>query len=76
MSISSGHWEFSYKDADMLMSDEDLDKYQLKLLEIRDRYKDKVELTPTRLKRLTSVLFGHRNLVSRMEFSNCIGSEE
>lgn len=42
MSISSGHWEFSYKDPDVSMSDDDLDQYQLKLLEIRDKYKQKI----------------------------------
>lgn len=42
MSLSSGHWEFSYKDADTYMNDEDLDQYQLKLLEIRDKYREKV----------------------------------
>lgn len=43
MSHLSGHWEFSYKDPEILMSEADLDKYQLKLLEIREKYKHKVK---------------------------------
>lgn len=43
MSVSSGHWEFSYKDPEInVMSEDDLDQYQLKLLEIREKFKDKV----------------------------------
>lgn len=46
MSVSSGHWEFSFKDPDVnYMSERDLDLYQLKLLEIRDKFKHKVNET-------------------------------